>query len=115
MSHFNKRLKALRKQNNLTQYQLAKDLNISCSTISMYECNERKPDIDFLKKVANYFNVTVDFLLSENPHLIENNEDLIGYLHILQNRVEFRKLLDTTKTLTKEEIELLISIIKVLR
>lgn len=62
---FGDKLKALRKKRYLTQAQLAKELNVSSSTIAMYENNSRKPSYEMAKKVANYFSVTVDYLINE--------------------------------------------------
>lgn len=62
MSIIRKRLKDLRTQNNLTQTELAKALGLSFSAISMYERGERKPDFETLETIADYFNVTMDYL-----------------------------------------------------
>lgn len=58
-----KRLKELREQKNLTQAQLSKLLNISASTIGMYEQGRRFPDENLLKHISQYFNVSIDYLL----------------------------------------------------
>jgi len=58
-----KRLKELREQKNLTQAQLSKFLNISASTIGMYEQGRRFPDENLLKHISQYFNVSIDYLL----------------------------------------------------
>lgn len=60
---FGDRLKELREDNKLTQYDLAEVLNLTQQTISLYESNKRQPDYETLVKVADYFSVTVDFLL----------------------------------------------------
>ncbi|WP_196596036.1 LexA family protein [Pectinatus frisingensis] len=61
-----KPLKNLREKRELTQAALAKDLKISPSTIAMYERGDRNPDPDMLKKIANYFNVSIDYLLGNS-------------------------------------------------
>ncbi|KJS67140.1 MAG: hypothetical protein JL50_08915 [Peptococcaceae bacterium BICA1-7] len=58
-----KRLKELRESKNLSQRQLAKLLNVAPSTLAMYEVDKREPDFDTLKKIANFFSVTTDYLL----------------------------------------------------
>lgn len=60
---FGDRLKLLRKENNLTQSELAKIFSLGESTISFYESNKRTPDYELLQKIANYFNVSTDYLL----------------------------------------------------
>ncbi|QIB26281.1 helix-turn-helix domain-containing protein [Caloranaerobacter azorensis] len=56
-------IKRLRKDNNLTQDELANKLNISRSTIGMIETNKREPSNELLVKIANFFNVSIDYLL----------------------------------------------------
>ena len=56
-------LKELRTQRGLTQSELSKALNVSASSIGMYEQGRREPDNTTLKKIASYFNVTTDYLL----------------------------------------------------
>lgn len=60
---FGKRLKLLRTNLNLTQTQLGKRLNLSQRAISSYENGLRFPDEQILNLIANYFNVSVDYLL----------------------------------------------------
>ena len=57
-------LKLLRKQRNLNQQKIAMDLNISRETISYYENGKRNPDIQMLKLLSKYFNVSIDFLIN---------------------------------------------------
>lgn len=65
------RLKELRKARGLSQLRLATDLNTTQNTISRYETGEREPGIAELIKIADYFNVSVDYLISrtDNPKL----------------------------------------------
>lgn len=57
------RLKELRKQKGLSQLKLAMDLNMNQNSISRYENHEREADYDTLIKFADYFDVSVDYLL----------------------------------------------------
>ena len=63
------RLKELRKQKGVSQLKLAMDLNTNQNTISRYETGEREPGIQELIKIADYFGVSIDYLLeqTENP------------------------------------------------
>ncbi len=65
------RLKELRKKRKISQVKLAIDLNMSQNSISRYETGEREPDFASLIKIADYFNVSVDYLLerTDNPNL----------------------------------------------
>ncbi len=63
------RLKDIRKSKKISQLKLAMDLNMNQNTISRYETGEREPGINELVKIADYFNVSVDYLLerTNNP------------------------------------------------
>lgn len=56
-------LKKLRNNQNLTQQDLSVQLNISQQVYSRYENGTREPDFETLIKIADYFNVSVDYLL----------------------------------------------------
>ncbi|MCL1789635.1 MAG: helix-turn-helix domain-containing protein [Oscillospiraceae bacterium] len=68
MSNLSERLKTLRKSRKLTQKQVAKDIGISERGYQRYEANE-KPLYDVLIALADYFNVSIDYLVgrSDNP------------------------------------------------
>lgn len=57
-------LKDLRDQNNVTQQELANYLKVTRSTIAGYETKGKQPDFDRLLRIADYFQVSVDFLLT---------------------------------------------------
>ena len=63
------RLKEIRKAKKISQVKLAMDLSMSQNTISRYETGKREPSIEELKRIADYFNVSVDYLLglTDNP------------------------------------------------
>lgn len=63
MENFCKRLIHLRTINNLTQKELADILNIERSTLSSYETGRRYPTISVLIRIADTFNVSIDYLL----------------------------------------------------
>ena len=60
---FGKRLIELREELNLTRDDLANRINITYSALAKYETNKRFPDKETLGKLADYFNVSVDYLL----------------------------------------------------
>jgi len=70
------RLKKLRNNANLSQKELSDRLHINRSTYARYETSSTQPDFDTLVKLANYFNVTTDYILgnSDDPHKTENEE-----------------------------------------
>jgi transcriptional regulator with XRE-family HTH domain len=60
---FGEILKTLREQKALTQKDMAKILGITASAYGYYEQNKRQPDFNTLKFLAEYFNVSLDYLL----------------------------------------------------
>lgn len=63
MGNFCNIFKRLRTSSGLTQVEMAEKLGISRSTIGMYETGAREPDFETLEKIADYFNVDIDYLL----------------------------------------------------
>lgn len=60
------RLKQLRKEKKLSQLRLAIDLDMNQNTISRYENMEREADYATLIRIADYFNVSLDYLLGRS-------------------------------------------------
>ena len=91
----------LRKQNNWTQKELANKLGISDKTVSKWETGSGLPEISFLPDLADVFNVTVDFLVSNNAvddfALYESLVDQYTHSNRAQN-----KITDQIVTLTKD-------------
>jgi transcriptional regulator with XRE-family HTH domain len=75
MSSLGKRIKELREEKGLSQIELAKLLNISNTTLSQYETNQRVPSDEIKIKLAEFFNCSVDYLLGRtdirNPYIPE--------------------------------------------
>lgn len=67
------RLKFLRKQRKISQIKLAMDLNMNQNSISRYESGLREADYATLIKIADYFNVSIDYLLerTDNPNMLK--------------------------------------------
>ena len=63
------RLKELRKERRISQLKLAMDLGLSQNSISRYETGDREADYKTLIAIADYFNVSLDYLLerTEDP------------------------------------------------
>jgi len=76
-------LSKLRKLNKLTQEQVAKHLNMSQSTYQHYENGRSEPSIETLCKLADYYNVSLDYLIGRN---FSND---IGYLTDTQKNVVY--------------------------
>lgn len=72
---FNEKLQELRKQNGLTQEELAEQLYVSRTAISKWESGRGYPNIESLKAIAKFFSVTVDELISTDEVLTIAEED----------------------------------------
>ncbi|WP_349292567.1 helix-turn-helix domain-containing protein [Thermoanaerobacterium butyriciformans] len=90
---FKDRLKELRKELKKDRYEIAKFLNVSYSTIAKYESGVRSPDKETLDKLANYFNVSVDYLLGRTD--VRNSEKM------LNNKLTAKDERDIAKDLEK--------------
>lgn len=67
------RLKELRKQHNLSQEQLCKILKLAQTTYSSYEIGKNEPNIETLCKIADYYNVTLDYLVGHKTEIIDTS------------------------------------------
>ncbi|MGB9662182.1 MAG: helix-turn-helix domain-containing protein [Moorellaceae bacterium] len=117
---FGERLAALRREKGLSQAELARMLNMGQSTIAMYEKNKRRPDPETLERLADFFQVSVDYLLGRTNYrerltyeLPEDTQNLITLL-LLEPGLRasltdplIRNLLQRLPELTPEEKELL--------
>ena len=65
---FGDRLKELRTKRGITQFKFAKELNIATGTIGNWEVNSRTPDCTMLIKIADYFDVSLDYLLGREDY-----------------------------------------------
>ena len=76
------RIKLLREEAGLKQDELAKKLAVSPSAIGMYERDLREPNNELTLKIANFFNVSIDYLLGKtdirNPEELDKDKINIG-------------------------------------
>ncbi|WP_379883062.1 helix-turn-helix domain-containing protein [Laceyella putida] len=89
MMVFSERLKALRREKRITQQQIADRFGVTKSTVSRWEKGSFEPDTEKLKEIADYFGVTVDYLLGNDENQ-ENkdkkNADLVDLLEEIKKR-----------------------------
>ena len=71
---FNEKLVKLRKENLLSQEELAEKLGVTRQTISKWELEQTTPDMDKLSQISKLFNVSVDELLNEADEPIKANQ-----------------------------------------
>lgn len=86
-STIGERIRYLRLNNNLTAKDLSVILDISESAISLYENGKRKPTIELIMKMADYFNVSTDFILGVSNGNLSNREKVIDvdFSEVLEN------------------------------
>ena len=88
MSGFSQRLVQLRLDQGLTQEQLAQRLFVSRTALGQYERGEREPNLEILVRIAEYFNVSVDYLLGRTEY------DLFFMLDRLENALSKEKMIN---------------------
>lgn len=99
---FAERIKTLRKELNLTQQDFADKLAKKRSTISGYETDRKQPDYDTLLELADFFDVSVDYLLGKsNIRKLPNDHPVISAFHV-----------EGDEALSDEDIEAVRSIVK---
>lgn len=109
------RLIKLRKQNNLTQHELAAILHVDQTTVSLWEKGKAKPSVTKIKELADYFNVSTDYLLghSEQSFIPQKwNDETIEMMDELHKNSDLKMLFKATKNLSPEDIKKTINIIK---
>lgn len=99
--NFGSIIKSLRKQKNLTQEHIAEALGVSCQAISKWETNCFYPDISLLPIIADYFDVSIDYLLchdtgrqkEEIEKICQRADELFEKKNYAQAVLELREML----------------------
>ena len=125
MENFAQRVRQLRKESGKTQTQMAAVFEISARQYQNYEGGGHYPDVPGLMKMADYFGVTVGYLMGteeEEPNATdkENNpivldDDALELLEELKERPEMRTLFSVSRKATKEDILKAVKIIEALK
>jgi HTH-type transcriptional regulator, competence development regulator len=101
-------IKKLRESENISQKDFAQKIGISNVVLSRYEKDERKPDYDMLKKIADYFEVSIDFLLGREENR-KTNEDTLEEVNKLVKEYGIEQFgffdIDKWKNLSPEDVE----------
>jgi len=103
-----KRLRALRKNKDLSQKELSEKLGISVASISHYENNDKKPKSELIIKLSNFYNVSADYILGLSD--IKDNADYL--LKQIQEKTKIKINIETgdfevqgTEEFVKEQIK----------
>lgn len=100
---FANRIKELRTERGMTQIDFAKQFMISSGTIAMWETGKRTPDLDTMKKIAEYFNVTMDYLTGKSKY--RNYKEIKDYSWGYTSNEYFEAAFDFCPLLKKIRIE----------
>jgi transcriptional regulator with XRE-family HTH domain len=116
MNHKN-RISALRKSRNLTQDDMATTLGISRAALSHYEKGRREPDYDTLITIADFFKVSLDYIMgrTDDPlaSLDPENRDFIDRLELSNDQLMNQLTLTIDgKKLTAEESKRFIAFVR---
>lgn len=108
--NFLKNLKSLRQELGMNQTQLATAIGLSRSAVAMYESGQREPDLETLYTIAEYFKVSVDYLVGKSnikeKTPAEEGVKLDDFTYAL---------FDETKDLTDADKEMLLGMAKMLK
>ena len=96
-----KRIQLLRKQKGLSQEELADKLNVSSNTVAKIECGLRRPSVDFVVDLVNFFDTTVDYIILGEEIKKERTYDFL--IREIDDQVE--QLLELKENLLKEKNE----------
>lgn len=105
------RIKEFRENRRLIQAILASELNITQQSLSKYERDITTIKIDILKSIAEYFNVTTDYLLG----ISDVKRDLQGQMKINKDIDEYYDLIEVYKGLDKYDKEMVWSILQAVK
>ena len=107
----------LLKMNNVTVYQVSKATGVAQSSLSDWKKGKSKPKIDKMQKIADYFNVPVEYLLTgekKSPDQMSEDEEIAQLVEELKNNPGKRLLFSKTSKATKEDIEKIIKMVDIL-
>ncbi|MBQ9985912.1 MAG: helix-turn-helix transcriptional regulator [Oscillospiraceae bacterium] len=94
MNNFRNRIRDLREDMDLRQVDVANATGIDQKTLSNYETGKTNPDSTSLIKLANFFGVSIDYLVGYSSINVKNNKDLSTRLEKIVNEInELRKFL----------------------
>ncbi len=104
---------------NVSPYQVAKDTGISNSILIRWKNGVNSPRDSTLRKLADYFGVTVDYLKGTAPEADPSGEptasELMEYLEMLRSRSECRMLFSLARDATPEDVRRAVAVIEALR
>ncbi|WP_077534335.1 helix-turn-helix domain-containing protein [Massiliimalia massiliensis] len=111
MEGLGRKLQSLRSSTKYTQDDVARLVGVASSTYSGYERNISEPDLNTLKRLANVYNVNIDYLLG-NTKIKSSWRDYSGEIQLEKRVVPAGEVMEALKSLSMEEREHIIGLIK---
>lgn len=109
-------LKELRKSKNLSQVELAYALGFSAGLIGMYESGRRKPSYEALECIADFFNVSIDYLMGKDTKSIYYlDPEAAQMAQEIYENPDLRILMDASRKVSKDDIQLVIDMVNRLK
>ncbi|HBL6539367.1 TPA: helix-turn-helix transcriptional regulator [Listeria monocytogenes] len=116
---FSKRLSELRKKKGFSQYKLADELGFSRGQVANYEQGTREPDYQTLLKIAEFFNVSTDYLLGRDDNNLadtiaahidsnaseEEMEEILAYIEEKRKKYANEEEIDITDIAAKKDAD----------
>jgi transcriptional regulator with XRE-family HTH domain len=120
MTIFGERLKVLREQRSLSQEEFGRVFNVAQTTIGMYERGNREPNFEKLKQFADFFGVSIDYLIGHTDDPSKQyspvTRELLDLLHLSDDELfELGPHTLEGKVLTKDEFLAIITLIRTKR
>lgn len=115
------RLRRLRQEKNISQSALANYLGVTQQTVSAYESGDREPDLETLNKMADFFDVSVDYLLGRTDirnsadkiaQALKDDPELLEFWEDLSSRENLKIMFKQAKDLPDSDIRTLIMLIR---
>lgn len=122
MTTFGSRLKQLRNERGLTLSQMADKFHKTKASFSAYENDKRKPDMELVSEIADFFNVSVDFLLGRSkikndPYekvkdALEDDPELMEFWDEMHKRDDIKLMFKQTKDMSPESVKSVVQFMK---
>lgn len=115
------KIRELRKERGMTQKEVAERLGIGGSTMTMYETGRREPNMETLIKIADFFDVSTDYLLGKTKaknekevisRALVDDPELYNFWKKLSEREDLQLLFKQTRNMDPKDIRTIIRIIK---
>jgi len=113
MNRYGKRIAELRKKRGMNQETLAAQLGITRASLSHYETNRREPEYELLTRIADYFRVSLDYLMGRETSLSSDVAEFLKRVDLDDEGVtEKYELTIDGRSLTPEETRRFIAFIR---